>query len=159
MRYCYTESPLGRLLLAGSRDSLQLLAFPTGPCRRDAEPDWIRDSKPFHVVFSQLAAYFAGERFKFRCRLKPRGTDFQLRVWGELQRIPYGHTTSYGEIASRIGNPKASRAVGAAVGSNPLPIIVPCHRVIGKSGQLTGFGGGLPAKKMLLDLEHRIFFA
>ena len=156
MNYCYAESPLGPLLLAGRSEGLHVVGFPEGTGRREVEPDWIEDSQPFRTVAAQIEAYFAGERFKFQCPLSPSGTAFQLKVWGALQRIPYGETISYGELASRIGNPKASRAVGAAVGSNPIPIVVPCHRVIGKSGSLTGFGGGLPAKKMLLELEQRI---
>ncbi len=155
MKYCYAESPLGALLLAGATDGLHVVGFPEGSGHREAEPDWMEDPQPFRTVAAQLEAYFAGERFKFQFPLTPSGTAFQLKVWGALQRIPYGETISYGELASRIGNPKASRAVGAAVGSNPLPIVVPCHRVVGKSGSLTGFGGGLPAKKMLLELEQR----
>ena len=156
MKYCFAESPLGALLLAGTSEGLHIVGFPEGSGRREVEADWIEDSRPFRTVEAQLEAYFAGERFKFQFPLAPTGTEFRLKVWGALQRIPYGQTTSYGELATRIGNPKASRAVGAAIGSNPLPIVVPCHRVIGKSGSLTGFGGGLSAKKMLLELEQRI---
>ncbi|HEX4955106.1 MAG TPA: methylated-DNA--[protein]-cysteine S-methyltransferase [Thermoanaerobaculia bacterium] len=101
----------------------------------------------------QLAEYFDGERQEFELELAPEGSDFQLRVWGELRRIPYGETRSYGEIAAAIGRPDASRAVGAANGANPIPIVVPCHRVIGANGSLTGFGGGLAAKRTLLALE------
>jgi methylated-DNA-[protein]-cysteine S-methyltransferase len=155
MKYCYVESPLGPLLLAGTAEGLHVVGFPEGSGHREVEPDWFEDPQPFRTVAAQLGAYFAGERFKFQFPLAPSGTVFQLKVWGALQRIPYGETISYGELASRIGNSKASRAVGAAVGSNPLPIVVPCHRVIGKSGSLTGFGGGLPAKKLLLELEER----
>ncbi len=159
MKYCYTDSPLGALLLAGTAEGLHVIGFPEGFGHRDVEADWIEDPQPFRSVAAQLVAYFAGERFKFQFPLSPSGTAFRLQVWGALQRIPYGETISYGELAARIGNPKASRAVGAAVGSNPLPIVVPCHRVIGKSGSLTGFGGGLPAKKMLLELERRTSIA
>ncbi len=102
----------------------------------------------------QLEAYFAGELTDFSLALAPRGTPFQLSVWQALREIPYGATRSYGELARAIGRPKASRAVGAANGSNPLPIVVPCHRVIGSSGKLTGFGGGLEAKAILLSLEQ-----
>jgi len=101
----------------------------------------------------QLAEYFAGRRRTFELPLAPRGTPFQLRVWEELRRIPFGATRSYGEIAQAIGRPSASRAVGAANGANPLPIVVPCHRVIGADGSLTGFGGGLPTKRHLLAHE------
>ena len=155
MKYWYAESPLGPLLLAGTAEGLHVIGFPSGSGHREVEPDWIEDPQPFRAVVAQLEAYFAGERFKFQFPLTPTGTAFQLKVWEALQRIPYGQTISYGELASRVGNPKASRAVGAAVGSNPVPIVVPCHRVIGKSGSLTGFGGGLSAKKMLLELEQR----
>ncbi len=156
MKYCYAESPLGALLLAGTAEGLHVVGFPEGSGHREVETDWIEDPQPFRTVAAQLKAYFAGERFKFQFPLSPSGTAFQLKVWGALQRTPYGQTISYGQVASSIGNPKASRAVGAAVGSNPLPIVVPCHRVIGKSGSLTGFGGGLPAKRMLLELEQRV---
>jgi methylated-DNA-[protein]-cysteine S-methyltransferase len=102
----------------------------------------------------QLTEYFAGERRQFDLELAPAGTEFQQRVWAELQRIPYGETVSYGDIARRLGRPGASRAVGLANGSNPLPIVVPCHRVIGADGSLTGYGGGLEAKARLLELER-----
>ena len=101
----------------------------------------------------QLRAYFAGERSDFDIPLSPEGTEFQRRVWHELERIPYGCTISYGELAKRVGNPKASRAVGAANGANPLPIVVPCHRVIGADGTLTGFGAGIDVKAKLLEIE------
>lgn len=106
-----------------------------------------------HVV-SQLDEYFAGERTDFDLVLVPRGTPFQLAVWNELQRIPYGATISYGALAKRIGKPDAVRAVGAANGANPIPIVIPCHRVIGANGSLTGYGGGLPIKRALLEIER-----
>ncbi len=121
--------------------------------RRDPEPDRIYNEKHFANARQQLTEYFAGERKEFDLPLSLAGTEFQLRVLDELRRIPYGETTSYGDIAARIGKPKAMRAVGAANGRNPIPIIVPCHRVIGRSGDLTGFGGGLDAKQALLQLE------
>jgi|SRR5579872_3250889 len=117
--------------------------------REGLEPD---DRRTDGVV-RQLDEYFAGTRRSFDVPLAPRGTPFQLRVWEELRRIPYGMTTTYGKIAERIGKPTASRAVGLANGSNPIPIIVPCHRVIGTNGALTGFGGGLDVKAALLALE------
>lgn len=153
MYYCYHDSPIGELLLAGDGEALFLVSFPDGPKRREPEPDWIRDEKPFAVARRQLDEYFAGERRAFDLPLKPTGTAFQRRVLEELMRIPYGETTSYGDIAERIGRPAAVRAVGAANGRNPLPIVIPCHRVIGKDGSLTGFGGGLPTKRALLRLE------
>ncbi len=153
MYYCYLNSPIGDLLLAGDDDGLSLIGFPQGKMRHDPEPDWIFNEKPFAVARQQLEEYFAGERTAFDLPLHLSGTDFQVQVLQELQRIPYGETTSYGEIAKRIGRPKAMRAVGAANGRNPIPIIVPCHRVIGSSGDLTGFGGGLDTKEALLRLE------
>ena len=110
---------------------------------------------PLRAAVEQLRAYFAGELRDFTLSLAPSGTSFQLRVWEELTRIPYGETICYGELADRIGNPKASRAVGLANGCNPISIIVPCHRVIGANGKLTGYGGGLPIKEQLLALERR----
>jgi methylated-DNA-[protein]-cysteine S-methyltransferase len=153
MYYCYLPTPIGDLLLAGERDSLSLVGFPEGAMRRDPDSDWIYNEQPFEEVRKQLTEYFAGERTEFDVPLSLHGTEFQLQVLEELKRIPYGETTSYGDIAKRIGRPKAVRAVGAANGRNPIPIIVPCHRVIGSSGHLTGFGGGLEAKTALLRLE------
>jgi methylated-DNA-[protein]-cysteine S-methyltransferase len=153
MYYCYMSSPIGELLLAGDDDALTMIGFPQGAMRRDPGGDWIYNEKPFAVAISQLNEYFAGERHDFDLPLRLSGTEFQLLVLEELQRIPYGETTSYGDIAERIGRPKAMRAVGAANGRNPIPIIVPCHRVIGRSGDLTGFGGGLDTKEALLRLE------
>lgn len=159
MYYCYLDTPIGDLLLAGEDDALCLVGFPEGSMRREPQDDWIYSEKPFAEARDQLSAYFAGTRKSFELNLRPDGTDFQLQVLHELQKIPYGTTTSYGEIAERIGRPKAVRAVGAANGRNPIPIIIPCHRVIGSSGDLTGFGGGIPTKKALLrlELEHSQF--
>ena len=125
--------------------------------RRASRPDpaWTKDSTPFAEPIRQLRAYFAGELEAFDLPLAPQGTPFQLKVWNRLCDIPYGETISYGELARRIGNPNASRAVGLANGSNPIPIIIPCHRVIGSNGKLTGYGGGLPIKEKLLALERR----
>ena len=153
MYYCYTNSPIGELLLAGDADALTMIGFPKGSMRRDPEPDWIFNEKPFAEAMRQLEEYFDGERRDFDLPLRLDGTEFQLLVLDELQKIPYGETTSYGDIAKRIGRPKASRAVGAANGRNPIPIVVPCHRVIGSHGDLTGFGGGLDTKEALLRLE------
>ena len=114
----------------------------------------MRRNDAFKPVKQQLAAYFAGELTDFNLVLAPKGTDFQLAVWAALEKIPYGETCSYGDIANRIGKPDASRAVGAANGQNPLPIVIPCHRVIGSNGSLTGFGGGLDCKQFLLRLEQ-----
>ena len=153
MYYCYLNSPVGELLLAGDDDALTMIGFPKGAMRRDPEGDWIYNEKPFAAAICQLNEYFAGERHEFDLPLRLDGTEFQLLVLSELRRIPYGETTSYGDIAARIGRPKAVRAVGAANGRNPIPIIVPCHRVIGSGGDLTGFGGGLATKEALLRLE------
>ena len=121
--------------------------------RRDPEPDWIYNEKPFQAARQQLTEYFAGGRRDCDLPLKLSGTEFQMSVLQALQEIPYGETTSYADIAERVGRPKAVRAVGAANGRNPIPIIVPCHRVIGSHGDLTGFGGGLDTKEALLRLE------
>ena len=153
MYYRYLTTPIGDLLLAGDDDGLSMIGFPRGKMRRDPEPDWIFNERPFAEAVRQLDEYFAGERRDFDLPLHLTGTDFQVRVLEELQRIPYGETTSYGAIAKRIGKPGAMRAVGAANGRNPIPIIIPCHRVIGSSGDLTGFGGGLDTKAELLRLE------
>ncbi|MBT8079917.1 MAG: methylated-DNA--[protein]-cysteine S-methyltransferase [Gammaproteobacteria bacterium] len=159
MYYCYLDTPIGDLLLAGEDDALCLVGFPEGSMRREPENDWIYSEKPFAEARRQLGEYFAGKRQAFDLKLNPNGTEFQLRVLEELQRIPYGSTTTYGDIATRIGRPKAVRAVGAANGRNPIPIIIPCHRVIGSTGKMTGFGGGIPTKEALLrlELEHSQF--
>jgi methylated-DNA-[protein]-cysteine S-methyltransferase len=153
MNYTYVDSPLGDLLLAGDDAALHLISFPRGKGRRRPERDWTEDARPFSAARRQLREYFAGKRQRFELALAPVGTEFQLAVWQGLRKIPYGRTWSYAELAGRIGRPRAMRAVGAANGANPLPIVVPCHRVIGADGSLTGFGGGLPAKKLLLELE------
>lgn len=153
--YCYHDTPIGPLLLAGDGDALTLLGFPSGNMARRHEKDWVEDKKPFKEVICQLNEYFKGDRQDFDLPLAPMGTNFQQSVWQALTEIPYGETWSYGELAKHIGRPKASRAVGAANGVNPIPIIVPCHRVIGSSGKLTGFGGGIETKAYLLDLESK----
>jgi methylated-DNA-[protein]-cysteine S-methyltransferase len=119
----------------------------------DVRPDWQAAEEPFEEVRIQLAEYFAGRRTAFGLPLAMAGSPFQRRVWRALQEIPYGETTSYGEIARRVGVPSAPRAVGVANGQNPVAVIVPCHRVIGADGSLTGYGGGLERKRRLLDLE------
>ena len=153
MYYCYFDTSIGELLLAGEADSLSMIGFPKGAMRRDPEADWIYNEEPFEDACIQLAEYFSGERKDFDLPLSLSGTEFQVSVLEVLQQIPYGETVSYGDVAKRIGRPKAVRAVGAANGRNPIPIIVPCHRVIGSSGDLTGFGGGLDTKEALLRLE------
>lgn len=153
MYYCYLDTPIGELLLAGEEGALSMIGFPKGSMRREPEADWIFNEKPLANACTQLNEYFAGCRKEFDLPLKLNGTEFQVSVLEALQDIPYGQTTSYGEIAKRIGRPKAVRAVGAANGRNPIPIVVPCHRVIGSTGDLTGFGGGLDTKEALLRLE------
>lgn len=154
--YHYHTSPIGELLLAGDGQALSLLGFPEGKMARRHDQDWARDSGPFIHVVEQLDRYFAGELEVFDLNLTLTGTPFQQAVWAALKNIPYGETCSYGEIAQLIGHPKASRAVGAANGVNPVPIIVPCHRVVGSNGALTGFGGGISTKQVLLGLESRV---
>ena len=153
MRYSYTESPIGRLLLAGEDDGLCLIGFLSGKGCVRPEPDWMESPAPFADVARQLDEYFAGDRHAFDLVLKPTGTPFQLAVLDALLEIPYGETVSYRDIAERIGHPSAVRAVGAANGRNPLPIVIPCHRVVGSDGSLTGFGGGIETKAALLRLE------
>jgi methylated-DNA-[protein]-cysteine S-methyltransferase len=153
MYYCYLDTPIGELLLAGEDGGLSMIGFPKGSMRRAPEPDWIFNEKSLAEARRQLREYFAGERREFDLPLKLSGTGFQVSVLQALQEIPYGETVTYGEIAKRIGRPRAVRAVGAANGRNPIPIVVPCHRVIGSTGDLTGFGGGLDTKEALLRLE------
>jgi methylated-DNA-[protein]-cysteine S-methyltransferase len=153
--YTRMKSPVGTLLLAGDKCGLRLISFESSKRAAAVKPDWKLDEAPFVEVVRQLQAYFAGKRKEFDLLLAPEGTDFQLNVWRSLRAIPYGETISYGQLAERIGNPKAVRAVGLANGCNPIPIIIPCHRVIGSDGSLTGFGGGLTNKKKLLDLENK----
>lgn len=153
LQYTYVTSPIGDLLLAGADEQLFLIGFPEGKARMRHEDVWLPDDFAFREAKRQLRAYFARELQVFDLSLSPQGTDFQHQVWRALRSIPYGQTRSYGEIAKQIGKPSASRAVGAANGRNPLPIVVPCHRVIGSTGTLTGFGGGLEAKATLLKLE------
>lgn len=154
MKYDYCDSPIGPLLLAGDEGGLELIGFPEGKGRIEPKPDWRRDGAPFLQAREQLAEYFAGRRTDFDLPLHPHGTAFQLAVLGALRTIPYGETRSYADIARQLGQPKAVRAVGAANGRNPLPIVIPCHRVIGADGSLTGFGGGVEVKRFLLDLEQ-----
>ena len=131
MRYSYTESPIGRLLLAGEDDGLSLIGFPSGKGCVRPEPDWIESPAPFADAARQLDEYFDGDRHTFDLVLKPTGTPFQRAVLDALLTIPYGETASYRDIAEQIGHPNAVRAVGAANGRNPLPIVIPCHRVVG----------------------------
>lgn len=153
--YDYFESPVGRLLLVADGQGLRSLLFENERNKDAIQGDWQRGPGALHEARSQLKAYFAGKLREFDLPLAPQGTDFQQRVWLALLRIPYGATASYGEIARAVGEPNASRAVGAANGQNPISIIVPCHRVIGANGTLTGYGGGLPNKRFLLEHEQK----
>jgi methylated-DNA-[protein]-cysteine S-methyltransferase len=153
--YYWMDSPIGRLLLVSDDIALRQIIFQNEKHPQKPASDWQEaSSRPITEAVRQLESYFAGRLTEFSLPLAPKGTPFQLRVWRELQNIPYGDTISYGELAKRVGNPKASRAVGAANGSNPLPIVIPCHRVIGNNGNLVGYGGGIDIKKALLSLEH-----
>ncbi|MDR3493697.1 MAG: methylated-DNA--[protein]-cysteine S-methyltransferase [Ancalomicrobiaceae bacterium] len=152
--YTFLASPIGRLVLVGDGERLSHLGLPQGKGCITPRDTWRRDDSAFGAARAQLRAYFAGQRRSFELALAPHGTGFQLAVWRELATIPFGGTISYGELARRIGRANASRAVGAANGANPIPIIVPCHRVVGSDGSLTGFGGGIEMKQWLLDLER-----
>ena len=156
MHYDYLDTPIGRLLIAGDEAGLRHIRFDDARRDRDIGADWRRGTTHLERAIEQLRAYFAGERQDFDLALAAEGTSFRRSVWSELVHIPYGETISYGELARRVGDPAAARAVGAANGANPLPIVVPCHRVIGADGRLTGFGGGLPNKRWLLALEARV---
>ena len=150
--YHWYESPVGPLFLSGSSEALQMISF---PCKEAVAADhWQKKARPFRDVCKQLDSYFKGRLKDFDLPLAPQGTPFQQNVWQALLTIPYGQTCSYAEIARQIDSPKAVRAVGNANGRNPIPIIIPCHRVIGSTGSLTGFGGGLPTKTYLLNLEN-----
>ena len=153
--YAYMDSPIGRLLMLSDGENLTNL-----DCELEQttpNPNWIlRDDLPlFKKVRYALMRYFNGEPESFSdIPLSPKGTEFQQAIWTALRQIPYGKTASYGGLAESINNPKAVRAVGGAVGSNPISIIIPCHRVLGKKCEINGFGGGLPAKRFLLKLEN-----
>ena len=155
MIYDRIDSPIGPITLVGDGESLRLVGLPDSRHPLSMRPEWLRSPRAFVEARRQFDAYFAGELSEFDLPLAAQGTEFQQRVWKALRTIPYATTISYAELARRIGNPKASRAVGLANGANPLSIIVPCHRVIGANGALTGYGGGLKAKQILLDLERR----
>ena len=156
--YTWTPSPVGKLLLAADDGGLIELAFAEGRTTPVVDIAWTCGGEVLREPVRQLQAFFAGELRDFDLPLKPRGTPFQQRVWKLLCEIPFGETISYGELARRAGNPAASRAVGLANGSNPIAIIIPCHRVIGSNGKLTGYGGGLDNKRWLLDFERSQLF-
>lgn len=146
---CFCHTPLGRMLLAQEEEGLILVEFDATPLK-----NWQQADTPLLLqAKAQLSEYFAGTRQEFTLPLSPKGTPFQQKVWAALQTIPYGQTRSYGEIARQIGSPKAARAVGMANHHNPIAILIPCHRVVGQNGALTGYAGGLERKKALLQLE------
>ena len=151
--YTTIESPIGELLLTGDGRALTGLYMQEGRTAAAVRPEWTRDDDAFADVREQLDEYFAGRRTDFDVPLEMEGSPFQRRVWKELEGIPYGETISYGELARRVGPPATPRNVGATNGRNPVAVIVPCHRVIGADGSLTGYGGGLERKRLLLDLE------
>lgn len=154
IRFRHIDSPVGSLTIAASDAGLRAIEFPSNrhPVRRNHE--WREGDHPLlRRAQAQLDEYFAGQRRTFDLPLAPQGTPFQREVWFALAAIPYGRTASYAHLAAQVGRPAATRAVGAANGRNPLPIVLPCHRVIGADGSLTGFGGGLPTKRFLLELE------
>jgi methylated-DNA-[protein]-cysteine S-methyltransferase len=156
--YCTVmPSPIGELqIVVDEHDRVLAIGLPG---HHHAEPNAVANARRCAHVVRQLREYFAGLRTKFDLQVSAAGTDFQRRAWRALQSIPFGATASYQEQATRVGNPRAVRATGAANGKNPVPIVVPCHRVIGKDGSLTGFGGGLAAKKWLLQHEARVLAA
>lgn len=154
--YAYLDCAIGQLLVAGNGEVLRRVAFPS---RNGApavpEPGWRQDPAPLAEAMRQIGEYFAGGRLEFSLPVRFEGGPLEKAVWNAMREIPYGQTVSYGEIAAGLGDPSVARAVGAACGKNPLPIVIPCHRVVGADGSLTGFGGGLPTKRFLLDLEQR----
>jgi len=150
--YATIESPIGEILLTAEDGALSRLYM--SPFALD--PAWRRDDAALAEPARQLAEYFAGERTEFELELRPVGTAFQRAVWDLLLRIPYGETATYGALALELGDPRKVRAVGLANGRNPISIVVPCHRVIGADGSLTGYGGGLERKRHLLDLEAEV---
>ena len=153
MHYDIFNSPIGPLLVAGDSVGLREIRFEMPDRPALPEPDWLRDGGALGPVLEQLHEYFAGTRQQFELRVSPQGTEFQQGVWRLLQQVPFGTTTTYGTLAEQLGMRHGARAVGLANGSNPVPIVIPCHRVVGSDGSLTGFGGGLERKRYLLSLE------
>jgi len=153
--YQYMDSPVGKLLVAGDDEGLRLINFTTGNDPYFPESGWVERCEPLKAALHHSETYFAGRLKAFSLNLYLDVTPFQRKVLTALQEIPYGETVSYGEVAKKIGNPQACRAVGQANARNPIPIVIPCHRVIGSSGKSTGLGGGIAVKQALLDLEQR----
>ena len=157
MYYTRFDTPLSEIILAGDEEGLKHLILKTGEERNGVEikPDWRQNDAFFAETVEQLRDYITGRRKDFDITIDPAGTDFQKQVWEELRRIPYGETRTYGEIAAAIGKPAAARAVGAANGRNPIALIIPCHRVNGHDGKLTGYAYGIRLKQQLLELEKQ----
>ncbi len=151
MKYFYYNTPIGKLGIVEDRGAIVSIAFGSQPIPNDMK---VQETELLKEASKQLSAYFCGQSRSFDLPLAPQGTDFQTNVWQALMRIPYGKTVSYGQIAKVIDNDKASRAVGMACNRNPLPILIPCHRVVGANGNLVGYAGGLDIKQYLLSLEH-----
>lgn len=153
--FCITSSPVGRLLLAGDENGLSIIQFETDTNPLKPDSSWIEDDSFFQNAIKQLNEYFHAKRESFDLKINPQGTEFQQKVWQQLQTIPYGETCSYLDLANKLGDRNYTRAVGGANNKNPLPIVIPCHRVIGKSGKLVGFASGLEIKEKLLRLESK----
>jgi len=159
--YTVLDTPIGAMPCARDEEGIRTLLLPEGRMHAEPDPSWVRDDDDFEDVRTQLGEYFAGTRTSFDLPLHLVGSAWQRKVWTALLEIPCGETESYGALAARIGSPGAARAVGLANGQNPVPVIVPCHRVIGANGSLTGYGGGLDAKRWLLshEAQHTGLFA
>jgi len=154
-RYARFESPLGPVIAIADDDGIRHVDFVGAKYERPIAPDWVEDpdAPALAACAAQLAEYFAGERTEFELPLAPRGSDFQQRVWREIARVPYGETISYAELAKRAGAPGQARAAGAATGRNPVGVVIPCHRIVGSDGSLTGYAGGVERKRGLLEIE------
>jgi methylated-DNA-[protein]-cysteine S-methyltransferase len=157
-QYAVVQTPIGDVVVWGEDQTLAGLGFADSPKSARIDPAWPRDDAAFARVAEQLAAYFGGQLTQFDLTLATGGTLFQRRVWDALRDIPYGATTTYAELAVELGDPRAVRAVGTANGRNPISIVIPCHRVVGSDGSLTGYGGGLPRKRWLLAHEQANLF-
>lgn len=152
---CYMDTPVGTVVIKETDGAITMLSINRSVEKSDTDSFTAADTPLLQEAKRQLSEYFAGKRKQFDLPVRPQGTAFQQKVWGALRQIPYGETRSYGEVAAAVGNPKASRAVGGANHQNPIMIVIPCHRVIGADGSLTGFGGGLWVKEYLLSLEKK----
>lgn len=154
INYDIIDSPVGQLLVTGDGNTITGLYLENHKGGPSIESGWKRDPEQFQALRDQLAKYFRGELSDFDLKLNLKGTEFQQQVWKLLEEIPHGKTATYGELAGKLGRPQASRAVGSAVGRNPVSIVVPCHRVLGSNGAITGYAGGVKRKEILLELER-----